>query len=357
MLEPVGFLPGQVEVPGEFLDIAKEPSTERAVQSVADQVFKAKVVTSPPSMGRRIVSIEESEDESGYSSASSRVQSSTNLRTFGSTPLHEIDAALEIVELPEEGISEAEYMQLKANFSDKLTRDLSGFELDLLLKLLEESPENQEAFANWLILVRQDQGHQARKEIQKFLNKHIKFSDALQISYHQKLKKWKMKSTTQKVKSVAYSGAKAVFLPLIVAGKIAKSTGKLVVSKDFRKEVKSTLRKMFKSKTYSYQTRKKMASAVLKFGMTGIVALAIAGELGSGGLATPAIVGIVATTLGALAKVGNDVAKGKSSAQTLGSLLADCTSGGVEGACVTGFYTGVSEVLDLIFQEVYSDDR
>lgn len=260
----------------------------------------------------------------------------------------EEDPLLEIEDSESPVLSDPDAIQqIDEIMAKKLFKNLSGYELDLLIRLFSEKPENAEKLTEWLELILAGDSQKARKEVQQFLNKNIEFKNTLSIAFHHNIKKWKEKSAAGKVKSLMKHTGKLIFSPLILTYSLLKGGAKLATSKTYRKTAYVGMKHFFKTRSLNYKTRREIASFLIKFGVAGVVSLAITGEIGSLGLATPLIAAAVGG-VGIAAKIANDAARNKSATLVFAEILGDSVKASADAALVSGLYMGIAELATII---------
>ncbi|MCH9630204.1 MAG: hypothetical protein S4CHLAM37_01980 [Chlamydiia bacterium] len=238
--------------------------------------------------------------------------------------------------------------------SQKLFKNLSGYELDLLMKLFSKEPEHSEKLTGWLELILDGKGPQARKEVQLFLKKHIKFKDTLSMAFHHDIKKWKAKSAAGRAKSLAKHTAGLVLSPLILVAKLLKGAGKLALSSSYRKTAGVALKRFAKTRSFNYKTRRSIASFLLKFGIAGIVSLAVSGEIATAAATTPLIIAGAVGGTGLMAKMVNDTAQHKAAAHTFAEILGDSVKTAADTALTAGLFMAIAELAGVISDEISS---
>ncbi|PCI95114.1 hypothetical protein COB11_03020 [Candidatus Aerophobetes bacterium] len=255
----------------------------------------------------------------------------------------------EVAQTAQPQINGADHLEkIDRVLSKKLFKNLSGYELDLLVKLFSKEPENAEKLNKWLELILDGKGKQARKEVQLFLRKHIKFKNTLSMAFHHDVKKWREKSAAGRVKSLAKHTAKLVFSPLLLVVGLLKSTGKIALSSSYRKTTAVALKTFIKTRSFNYKTRRNIASFMLKLGIAGIVSLAISGEIATCAATTPLIVAGVVGGTGLLAKIANDTAQHKAAALSFSEILGDTVKTAADTAVTAGFFMAIAELGGVI---------
>ncbi|MCH9630449.1 MAG: hypothetical protein S4CHLAM37_04490 [Chlamydiia bacterium] len=264
--------------------------------------------------------------------------------------------------------SGSETVPLMAQFDDlgdmesqsaaSLYKDLSGYEIDLLLNLLADEPDLEAKLDRWMELILSGDKDGARREVQEYINSHVGFRDTLSIAFHEGIQNWKDRSGKERAIAAGKYTGELVFSPLITGYQLTKATGKFAVSKEYRDAQLASGKEFMETGHVSYQTRKKFASACLKVGVGTLVSTVIAAEVGSAGMATPAIAaGGVLVGVGVAGAVANGVSRRKAPALVLGEIIGDSTEAAGRAAVMGGLLGALGEVGSIIATEIGETDQ
>lgn len=226
----------------------------------------------------------------------------------------------------------------------------TSYEADLLAKLLAH-PENQEKVNQWFIELHKGHRPKVIKEVQKFINKNIKLKNLAKMTFHSGLEKWNKADAKKRAKIIFYKTLGIPLAPLILAAKGVRT----LASKEKRQKAAHTLQKLISGDTFThYRFRNKIIKGLVKTGLSGVIATAIASEILSMGTATPFLIGFGALGGTALAgKVAHDLAQNKDPILVLSEVLMTAVDGSASGLVTGSSIAGLVELTTIISNSLH----